>query len=83
MSDDHIKTITRAFGGGTDIPVCAIETQAGMPVPRSTRGRKAANPTAEPEKTFSAKLFPIHAFGYSPPPRKPPPSPSSSSTSLR
>lgn len=64
MSDEHIKTITRAFGGGTDIPVCAIETQAGMPVPRSTRGRKAANPTAEPEKTFSAKVFPTHAFGY-------------------
>ncbi len=64
MSDDDIRTITRAFGGGTDIPVCAIETQAGMPVSRSSRGRPAATSKTEPEKTFAAKVFRNHEFGY-------------------
>jgi type I restriction enzyme M protein len=61
MSDDHIKTITRAFGDFAAIAPQALDAPAEA---KSTRGRKAANPTAEPEKTFSAKIFPTHAFGY-------------------
>jgi len=61
MSDDHIKTITRAFGDFAAIAPQPLDAPAEA---KSTRGRKAANPTAEPEKTFSAKLFPTHAFGY-------------------
>lgn len=61
MSDDHIKTITRAFGDFAAIAPQPLDAPAEA---KSTRGRKAANPSAEPEKTFSAKLFPTHAFGY-------------------
>ena len=61
MSDDHIKTITRAFGDFAPVAPQPLDAPAEA---KSTRGRKAANPTAEPEKTFSAKLFPTHAFGY-------------------
>jgi len=61
MSDDHIKTITRAFGDFVAIAPQPLDAPAEA---KSTRGRKAATPTAEPEKTFSAKIFPTHAFGY-------------------
>jgi type I restriction enzyme M protein len=61
MSDDHIKTITRAFG---DFAAIAPQTLDAPAESKSTRGRKAANPKSEPEKTFSAKIFPTHAFGY-------------------
>ncbi|MFA6288511.1 MAG: class I SAM-dependent DNA methyltransferase [Opitutaceae bacterium] len=64
MSDDHIKTITRAFGDFAAIAPQPLDAPAEA---KSTRGRKAANPTAEPGsavKAFSAKLFPTHAFGY-------------------
>ena len=61
MSDDHIKTITRAFGDFAAIAPQPLDAPAEA---KSTRGRKAANPTAEPEKTFSAKVFPTYAFGY-------------------
>ncbi len=61
MDDDHIKTITRAFGDFTAIDPQPVNTPTEA---KSTRGRKAANPAAEPEKTFSAKVFPTHAFGY-------------------
>ena len=61
MSDDHVKTITRAFGDFAAIAPQPLDVPAEA---KSTRGRKAANPTAEPEKTFSAKIFPTHAFGY-------------------
>ena len=77
MDDEHIKTITRAFGDFapidpqciTDIPVCASagtpQTRMSVPLPtKSSRGRPSANPKTEPAKTFSAKLFPTHAFGY-------------------
>ena len=61
MSDDHIKTITRAFGDFAAIAPQSLDAPAEA---KSTRGRKSANPKTEPEKTFSAKIFPTHAFGY-------------------
>jgi len=61
MSDEHIKTITRAFG---DFTVIAPQSLEAPTEAKSSRGRKSANPKAEPEKTFSAKVFPTHAFGY-------------------
>ena len=64
MSDDHIKTITRAFGDFAAIAPQSLDAPAEA---KSTRGRKAANPKSEPGsavKAFSAKVFPTHAFGY-------------------
>jgi len=61
MSADDIATITRAFG----------EFEAIAPQPlnkpkevKSSRGRPASNKKAAVEKTFSAKLFKTHEFGY-------------------
>ncbi|MDA0723615.1 MAG: class I SAM-dependent DNA methyltransferase [Verrucomicrobia bacterium] len=61
MSAEDIATVTKAFG--------AFETIAPQPLykpaeAKSNRGRQAANTKAEPEKTFSAKLFKTHEFGY-------------------
>lgn len=61
MSEGDIKTITRAFGDFTAIEPTALDKPAEA---KSTRGRPAATPKAEPEKTFAAKLFKTHEFGY-------------------
>ncbi|MGB0992063.1 MAG: type I restriction-modification system subunit M [Akkermansiaceae bacterium] len=61
MSEQDIATITRAFG--------EFETIDNLPLDKpeeakSSRGRQAANKKAEPPKTFSAKIFHTHEFGY-------------------
>ena len=61
MSAEDIKTITRAFG--------AFEPIAPQPLnkpeeAKSHRGRQSTNKKAEPEKTFAAKIFRNHEFGY-------------------
>ncbi len=61
MGEDDIKTITRAFGDFTAIDPQPLDKPTEG---KSTRGRQAANPKAKPEKTFSSKIFPTHAFGY-------------------
>ncbi|MBL9192871.1 MAG: SAM-dependent DNA methyltransferase [Opitutaceae bacterium] len=61
MSETDIKTITRAFGEFTAVNARALDKPAEA---KSSRGRPAANPKSEPEKTFAAKLFKNHEFGY-------------------
>ena len=61
MGEDHIRRVTRAFGDFSAIEPELLEETNGA---KSTRGRQAASPKVEPPKTFSAKIFPTHAFGY-------------------
>jgi len=61
MSADDIATVTRAFGAFETIAPQALNKPAEA---KSNRGSQAANTKAEPEKTFSAKLFKTHEFGY-------------------
>ena len=60
MSEADIRTITRCFGE------FAAEQQAlNQPTePKSNRGRQAETPKAEAAKTFAAKIFDNHEFGY-------------------
>jgi type I restriction enzyme M protein len=61
MSADDIATVTKAFGEFEPIAPQPLNKPAEA---KSNRGRQAANKKAEPEKTFSAKLFKTHEFGY-------------------
>ena len=61
MSADDIATVTRAFGAFEAIAPQVLNKPVEA---KSNRGRQAANTKAEPEKTFSAKLFKTHEFGY-------------------
>ncbi len=61
MSEADIATIVRSFGNYE-----AVETQAlDKPLEqKSNRGRQSANAKEAPAKTFAAKLFATHEFGY-------------------
>ena len=61
MSEGDIKTITRAFGEFAPVELRPLDKPAEA---KSSRGRPAATPKAEPEKTFAAKIFKNHKFGY-------------------
>ena len=61
MSEADIKTITRAFGDFAAIAARPLDKPAET---KSTRGRPAATAKTEPEKTFAAKIFKTHEFGY-------------------
>ena len=64
MSEADIKTITRAFGDFAPVEPTALDKPAEA---KSTRGRPAATPKTEPgssAKTFAAKIFKTHEFGY-------------------
>ena len=61
MSDTDIKTITRTFGDFAAIAPQSLDKPAEQ---KSSRGRPSANPKTEPEKTFAAKIFKTHEFGY-------------------
>jgi type I restriction enzyme M protein len=61
MSDDDIRTITRAFGDFAPVEPTTLDKPAEA---KSGRGRPAATPKTEPEKTFAAKVFKTHEFGY-------------------
>lgn len=61
MSDAHIKTITRAFGDFAPIDPQPLDAPAEA---KSSRGRPAASAKSEPPKTFAAKIFKNHEFGY-------------------
>ncbi|WP_367109580.1 N-6 DNA methylase [uncultured Psychrobacter sp.] len=61
MSDDDIKTITRTFG---DFEVVDARVLNKPDEVKSNRGRKSANPTNTPAKTFASKIFATHEFGY-------------------
>jgi type I restriction enzyme M protein len=61
MSDEDIATVTRAFGAFEEIEPRPIDKPENA---KGKRGRPSASAKSEPPKTFAAKLFPTHAFGY-------------------
>jgi len=61
MSDADTATVTRAFGAFEEIEPRPIDKPENA---KGKRGRPAASAKSEPPKTFAAKLFPTHAFGY-------------------
>tara|TARA_R110001592_G_scaffold319321_1_gene596862 strand:- start:10294 stop:12792 length:2499 start_codon:yes stop_codon:yes gene_type:complete len=66
MSTDDIALITRTFGAFEVIDATTLE-QLGADKPaeqKSNRGRQSANPKIEAAKTFAAKIFDTHEFGY-------------------
>ncbi|NTS78706.1 SAM-dependent DNA methyltransferase [Catenovulum sp. SM1970] len=61
MSDDDIKTITRAFGDFDVIDARPLE----KPVEEnSNRGRQSTTTKTEAPKTFASKIFNTYEFGY-------------------
>lgn len=66
MSIDDIALITRTFGAFEVIDTTALD-QLGVDKPaeqKSNRGRQASSPKVEAPKTFAAKIFDTHEFGY-------------------
>ncbi|MDE0842648.1 MAG: class I SAM-dependent DNA methyltransferase [Psychrobacter pacificensis] len=61
MSDDDIKTIIKSFGDFEVVDARVLDKPEEV---KSNRGRQAANPKAEPAKTFASKIFATHEFGY-------------------
>ncbi|GHC52985.1 type I restriction-modification system subunit M [Roseibacillus persicicus] len=61
LSEEDIAKITRAFGEFADIAPELLDKPTEA---KSTRGRQSSNAKKEAPKTFAAKLFPTHAFGY-------------------
>ena len=61
MSDDDIKTITRAFGDFEVIDAREIDKPSEQ---KSNRGRQSATAKQETPKTFASKIFNTYEFGY-------------------
>ena len=61
MSDDDIKTITRAYGEFAQIEARELDKPAEQ---KSNRGRQASTAKTEAPKTFASKLFNSYQFGY-------------------
>lgn len=61
MSDDDIKTITRAFGDFEIIDAREIDKPSEQ---KANRGRQSANAKQEAPKTFASKIFNTYEFGY-------------------
>jgi len=64
MGEDDIKTITRTFGDFANVAPQSLDKPTEQ---KSSRGRPSANPKSEPgsaTKTFAAKIFSTHEFGY-------------------
>ncbi|MBC3805792.1 SAM-dependent DNA methyltransferase [Undibacterium seohonense] len=61
MSSDDIATITKCFGNFEVVDARELDKPAEA---KSNRGRQAANPKSETAKTFAAKIFKTHEFGY-------------------
>lgn len=60
MSDEDIRTITRTFGNFEE-----VQQILNKPVEqKSNRGRQSESPKIEAAKTFAAKIFSTHEFGY-------------------
>lgn len=66
MSDDDIKTITRAFGDFAQIEAKSIDALGqNKPVEqKSNRGRQSTTTKTEAPKTFASKIFNTFEFGY-------------------
>lgn len=61
MDESDIATITKCFGNFEVVDARALDKPAEQ---KSNRGRQSANPKTEAAKTFAAKVFKTHAFGY-------------------
>lgn len=61
MSDADIREITRCFGDFSVIDARELDKPAEQ---KSNRGRQSSNAKVEPPKTFAAKIFANHEFGY-------------------
>ncbi len=61
MSEDDIATITKCFGNFEVLDARELDKPAEA---KSNRGRQSANPKTEAAKTFAAKIFKTHEFGY-------------------
>ena len=61
MSIDDIALITRTFGAFEVIDATDLQKPAEQ---KSNRGRQASIPKVEVPKTFAAKIFDTHEFGY-------------------
>ena len=61
MDDNDIATITKCFGAFEVVDARELNKPADQ---KSSRGRQSANPKTEVAKTFAAKIFKTHEFGY-------------------
>lgn len=61
MDDSDIATITRCFGEFEAVEAKPLDKAADQ---KSGRGRQPATPKAEAVKTFAAKIFGTHEFGF-------------------
>ena len=61
MSDDDIKTITRAFGNFEVIDARPVDKPVEE---KPNRGRQSTTPKTEAPKTFASKIFNTYEFGY-------------------
>nr|WP_319947070.1 N-6 DNA methylase [uncultured Shimia sp.] len=61
MDDSDIATITRCFGNFEPVAARTLDKPADE---KSNRGRQSDTPKAEAPKTFAAKIFETHEFGY-------------------
>lgn len=61
MSDEDQRTIVQAYARSTEIKPVVLDKPAES---KSSRGRGASQTKAEPPKTFAAKVFQTHDFGY-------------------
>jgi len=61
MSESDIATITKTFGAFETVDARQLDKPAEQ---KSNRGRQSANPKIEAPKTFAAKIFNTHEFGY-------------------
>lgn len=61
MDESDIATITKCFGDFEVVDARELDKPAEQ---KSNRGRQSANPKTEAAKTFAAKIFKTHEFGY-------------------
>ncbi len=61
MSETDIATITKTFGAFETVDARELDKPKEQ---KSNRGRQSANPKVEAPKTFAAKIFDTHEFGY-------------------
>ncbi|MDQ8180187.1 class I SAM-dependent DNA methyltransferase [Pelagicoccus sp. SDUM812005] len=61
MDEEDLATVTRAFGAFETIDARDLDKPAEQ---KSNRGRQSSNAKADTPKTFAAKLFKTHEFGY-------------------
>jgi type I restriction enzyme M protein len=61
MGEEDIATIVRCFGNYEPVERQALDKPAEQ---KSNRGRQSANGKEAPARTFAARLFASHEFGY-------------------